>query len=39
MSAHPDWARVAAQGGGLAALAVAVTAMSVLMFRGYQKSV
>lgn len=39
MSSSPDWARVAAQGGGLAALAVAVTALSVLTFRAYQKSV
>jgi ABC-2 type transport system permease protein len=39
MSASPDWVRVAAQGGGLAALAVAVTALSVLTFRAYQKSV
>jgi len=39
MSANPDWARVAIQGGGLAALALAVTALSVLMFRAYQKSV
>ncbi len=39
MSANPDWARVAVQGGGLAALAIAVTALSVLMFRAYQKSV
>jgi hypothetical protein len=39
MSAHPDWARVGMQGGGLAVLAIAVTALSVLMFRAYQKSV
>jgi ABC-2 type transport system permease protein len=39
MSANPDWARVAAEGGGLAALAVIVTALSVLTFRAYQKSV
>ncbi len=39
MSTDPDWARVAAQGGGLLALAVAVTALSVLTFRAYQKSV
>jgi ABC-2 type transport system ATP-binding protein len=39
MSAHPDWARVDLQGGGLAVLALAVTALSVLMFRAYQKSV
>ena len=39
MSANPDWARVAIQGGGLALLAIAVTALSVLMFRAYQKSV
>jgi ABC-2 type transport system permease protein len=39
MSGNPDWARVAAQGGGLALLAIAVTALSVLMFRAYQKSV
>ncbi len=39
MSATPDWARVFAQGGALLALAVAVTALSVLTFRAYQKSV
>lgn len=39
MSASPDWARVFAQGGGLALLAVVVTALSVLTFRAYQKSV
>ena len=39
MSANPDWARVAVQGGGLALLAIAVTALSVLTFRAYQKSV
>jgi ABC-2 type transport system permease protein len=39
MSANPDWSRVALQGGGLAVLAIAVTALSVLMFRVYQKSV
>jgi len=41
MSATPDWARVFAQGGGLLALAVAVavTALSMLTFRAYQKSV
>ena len=39
MSANPDWARVGIQGGGLAVLAIAVTALSVLMFRAYQKSV
>ena len=39
MSANPDWARVAVQGGGLALLAIAVTALSVLTFRSYQKSV
>ena len=39
MSANPDWARVGIQGGGLAMLAIAVTALSVLMFRAYQKSV
>jgi ABC-2 type transport system permease protein len=39
MSAVPDWPRVAAQGGGLAALAAAVTALTVLTFRAYQKSV
>jgi hypothetical protein len=39
MSANPDWSRVLAQGGGLLALAVAVTALSVLTFRAYQKSV
>ena len=39
MSANPDWARVGIQGGGLALLAIAATALSVLMFRAYQKSV
>jgi ABC-2 type transport system permease protein len=39
MSASPDWGRVLLQGGGLALLAVAVTALSVLTFRAYQKSV
>jgi ABC-2 type transport system permease protein len=39
MSASPDWARVLTQGGGLALLAIAVTALSVLTFRAYQKSV
>jgi ABC-2 type transport system permease protein len=39
MSANPDWARVAVQGGGLALLAIAVTGLSVLTFRAYQKSV
>jgi ABC-2 type transport system permease protein len=39
MSATPDWGRVLAQGGGLLALAAAVTALSVLTFRAYQKSV
>ncbi len=39
MSASPDWSRVLAWGGGLALLATAVTALSVLTFRAYQKSV
>jgi ABC-2 type transport system permease protein len=39
MSASPDWGSVAAQGGGLAALGIAVTALSVLTFRAYQKAV
>jgi ABC-2 type transport system permease protein len=39
MSAGPDWARVLTEGGGLAVLALAVTALSVLTFRAYQKSV
>ncbi len=39
MSASPDWGRALAQGGGLLALALAVTALSVLTFRAYQKSV
>ncbi len=39
MGASPDWSRVLVQGGGLALLAVAVTALSVLMFRTYEKSV
>ncbi len=39
MSASPDWGSVALQGGGLALLATAVTALSVLTFRAYQKAV
>ena len=39
MSAGPDWSRVLAWGGGLALLAAGVTALSVLTFRAYQKSV
>jgi ABC-2 type transport system permease protein len=39
MSASPDWTRVLAEGGGLALFAIAVTALSVLTFRAYQKSV
>ena len=39
LSASPDWAKVLTQGGGLALLAIAVTALSVLTFRAYQKSV
>ncbi len=39
MSAGPDWSRVLAGGGGLALLAAGVTALSVLTFRAYQKSV
>jgi ABC-2 type transport system permease protein len=39
MSASADWSRVLAWGGGLALLAIAVTALSVLTFRAYQKSV
>jgi ABC-2 type transport system permease protein len=39
MSASPDWAKVLTQGGGLALLALVVTALSVLTFRAYQKSV
>jgi ABC-2 type transport system permease protein len=39
MSASPDWARLLVEGGGLALLAAAVTALSVLTFRAYQKSV
>ena len=39
MSASPDWGQVLTHGGGLALLAVAVTALSVLTFRAYQKSV
>jgi ABC-2 type transport system permease protein len=39
MSASPDWSRVLVWGGGLALLAIAVTALSVLTFRAYQKSV
>ena len=36
---QPGLGRVLAQGGGLLALALAVTALSVLTFRAYQKSV
>jgi len=39
ISASPDWARVLVQGGGLALLAIGVTALSVLTFRAYQRSV
>jgi len=39
MTASPDWGQVLMYGGGLALLAVAVTALSVLTFRAYQKSV
>ena len=39
MSASPDWGQVLIQGGGLAVLAAAVTALSVGTFRAYQKSV
>ena len=39
MSATPDWSRVLTQGGGLAALAILLTALSVGTFRAYQKSV
>jgi ABC-2 type transport system permease protein len=39
MSASPDWSRVLAWGGGLALLAIVVTALSALTFRAYQKSV
>jgi ABC-2 type transport system permease protein len=39
MGASPDWARVLTQGGGLALLAIGVTALSVLTFRAYQRSV
>jgi ABC-2 type transport system permease protein len=39
MSASPDWSRVLTQGGGLALLAVVLTALSVGTFRAYQKSV
>jgi ABC-2 type transport system permease protein len=39
MSASPDWSRVLAWGGGLALLAIAVTALSALTFCAYQKSV
>jgi ABC-2 type transport system permease protein len=39
ISASPDWTRVLAWGGGLALLAIAVTALSALTFRAYQKSV
>jgi ABC-2 type transport system permease protein len=39
MTTSPDWVKVLAQGGGLALLAIVVTALSVLTFRAYQKSV
>ncbi len=39
MSSSPDWGQVLIQGGGLAVLAAAVTALSVGTFRAYQKSV
>ena len=39
MSASPDWGKVLAAGGALALLAAGVTALSVLTFRAYQKSV
>jgi ABC-2 type transport system permease protein len=39
MAADPDWARVLAYGGGLLAVAVLATALSVRTFRAYQKSV
>ena len=39
MSTGADWTRVLAWGGGLALLAIAVTALSVLTFRAYQRSV
>jgi ABC-2 type transport system permease protein len=39
MQASPDWGRVLLQGGGLALLAIAVTALSVRTFRAYQKAV
>jgi hypothetical protein len=39
MSASPAWAQVLIHGGGLALLAIGVTALSVLTFRAYQKSV
>jgi ABC-2 type transport system permease protein len=38
MSSGADWTRVLAWGGGLALLAIAVTALSVLTFRAYQRS-
>ncbi len=39
MTADPDWTRVLAYGGGLLALVVLVTGLSVRTFRAYQKSV
>jgi ABC-2 type transport system permease protein len=39
MTADPDWTRVLTYGGGLLALVVLVTALSVRTFRAYQKSV
>ncbi len=39
LSTAPDWSRVLTQGGALLALAIGVTALSVLTFRAYQKSV
>ena len=39
MNTGADWTRVLAWGGGLTLLAIAVTALSVLTFRAYQRSV
>ncbi|MCP2328685.1 ABC-2 type transport system permease protein [Hamadaea flava] len=39
LSASPDWAATARFGGGLLLLALALVALSIRSFRGYQKSI
>ena len=39
VSAQPDWAAIGVRAGGLAVLAVACVAVSVMTFRSYQKNV